>query len=254
LSTYREVERLAALGKLVSAASQLTIKALNAESAATQSFVSFGSLQLRAEVDAARKVLEAIRAFKDGAASADLPDPKALGIINDIERRLGGRDAYRQNADARTLERSASGELLAPITNGLADLFQRLAALIDQEQLSQLLLVLHAVMKVSDGQKFEANRTGIALTDGPLDAATYQALLRAVAQQSIVIKVFDDFGPARAREQLAAFEPLDGLQSVWLASGPARGGVRRSGGAGRATPGGRGHGRCRSVCRAAGTD
>jgi methyl-accepting chemotaxis protein len=217
LNTYREVERLAALGKLVSAASQLTVKALNAESAATQSFVPSGSPQLRAEVDAARKVSdEAIRAFKDGAASADLPDPKALGIISDIERRLGGLDAYRQKADARTLERSASGELLAPITNGLADLFQRLAALIDQEQLSQLLLALHAVMKVSDGQKFEANRTGIALTDGQLDAATYQAMLRALTQQSIFLKVFDDFGPARAREQLATFDAGPDARTIAL--------------------------------------
>ena len=43
LSTYREVERLSGLEQLVVAASRLTIKALNAESDASQAYVASGS-------------------------------------------------------------------------------------------------------------------------------------------------------------------------------------------------------------------
>jgi hypothetical protein len=80
-----------------------------------------------------------------------------------------------------------------------------------QQELAELLLI-----DQGDGQKFEANRTGIALTNGQRDAATYQALLRALAQQSIFIKVFDDSGPARVREQLAAFDAGPDARAIAL--------------------------------------
>src|ERR1700674_2090306 len=91
LNAYREVHRLSALEQLVASASQLTIKALNTESIATQSFVASGSESQRSEMNASRPISdEAIRSFKDAAASAGLSDPKAVGIISEIERRLGG--------------------------------------------------------------------------------------------------------------------------------------------------------------------
>jgi len=207
LNAYREIERLAALEQLVAAASRLTIKALNAESLPTQSFVVSGSETQRAQMIAARKVSdEAVRAFAQAAASAGLSDPVAIGIVSDIERRLGGLEAFRQKADARTLESRAAGNLLQPITAGLADLFERIAALVNQDQLSELLLGLHAIMQMNDGQRIEAGRLDIALREGPLDAATYQIVLTGLAKQSIFGKQFNNFGPARVRDQLAAFD------------------------------------------------
>jgi methyl-accepting chemotaxis protein len=206
LYAYREIERLAALEQLVAAASRLTIKALNLESLPTQAFVASGSETQRAQMIAARKVSdEAVRAFAQAAASAGLSDPVAIGIVSDIERRLGGLEAFRQKADARTLESRAAGNLLQPITAGLADLFERIAALVNQDQLSQLLLGLHAIMQMNDGQRIEAGRLDIALREGPLDAATYQIVLTGLAKQSIFGKQFDNFGPVRVRDQLAAF-------------------------------------------------
>jgi hypothetical protein len=207
LNAYRVIERLSALDQLVVAASRLTIKALNGESIPTQAFVASGSESQRAEMMAARKVSdEVIRSFRVAAESAELSDPRAAEIVADIERRLGGLEAYRQKADTRTLERRASGDMLQPITAGLADFFQRIAALVKEEQLSELLMGLHAIMQMNDGQRIEAGRFEIVLREGPLDPATYQVLLNGLAKQSIFGKQFNDFGPALARERLAAFD------------------------------------------------
>jgi methyl-accepting chemotaxis protein len=206
LNTYREVERLSTLEQLVTAASRLTIKALNAESTATAAFVASGSEIHRAELNAVRQNSdEVIRSFKNAAASAGLSDAKAIGIIRDIDRRLDSLEDYRRKADARTLDRRATGELLQPMTTGLAELFERLAALVNEDQLSELLLGLHAIMQMNDGQRIEAGRADLALRDGPLDPQLYQIWLTGLAKQAIFGKQFDDFGPARARERLAAF-------------------------------------------------
>jgi methyl-accepting chemotaxis protein len=207
LDAYRVIEHLSALDQLVVAASRLTIKALNAESGATQSFMASGSEAGRAEMKAARQYSdEVIRSFKNAAVTVNLTDPKTIGIIGDIERRLGGLEAYRQKADVRTLERRATGDLLQPITAGLADFFQRIAALVKEDQLSELLMGLHAIMQMNDGQRIEAGRVEIALREGPLDAGTYQILLNGLAKQSIFGKQFNDFGPLLARDRLAAFD------------------------------------------------
>jgi methyl-accepting chemotaxis protein len=207
LNAYREIEHLSALDQLVAAASRLTIKALNAESIASQSFVASGSESQRAEMNAARPISdEAIRSFKNAAASAGLSDPKVVGIISEIERRLDSLESYRRKADVRTLERRVWGDLLQPITAGLADIFQRLAALVNQERLSELLMGLHAIMQMNDGQRIEAGRMEIALREGPLDTAMYQILLTGLAKQSIFGSQFNDFGPSQARNQLAAFD------------------------------------------------
>ena len=207
LNAYREVERLSALEQLVSAASRLTTEALDVESPASQAFAATGSETQRAEMNAARQHSdEAIRLFKAAAASAGLTDPKALGLISEIEQRLGGLAAVRQKADARTFERRDAGNLLQPITTRLAELFQRIAHLINQDQLSELLLGLHAVMQMNDGQKIESARSDLALKDGRLDAAAYQIWLIGVAKQSMFGNQYDDLGPARVRDQLRAFD------------------------------------------------
>jgi methyl-accepting chemotaxis protein len=206
VSAYRQVERLWALEQLVTAASVLTIRDLNAESTATQAYMASGSQGQRDQMIATRPASDAaIEAFKSAAASAGLIDSKALGIIDDIVRRLGGLDEYRRNADARTLDRRASGDLLQPITTALAELFQRLAALIDENALSERLMALYAIMQMNDGQRIEMGRVELALSGGPLAADMYRILITGLAKQSIFGAQLENFGPRSARERLAAF-------------------------------------------------
>jgi methyl-accepting chemotaxis protein len=225
LGAYREVEHLATLEELVSAASALTIKALNSESMATQAYMASGSEAQRAAMMAARSGSDdAIRAFKGAAGSAVLDDAKAVDIVRDIERRLGGLADFRKQADVRTLPPRAAGDLLQPITTGLAELFQRIAYLISEHSLVERLLALHAVMQMNDGQRIEAGRIDVVLRNGtPLDAATYQLLLMGLAKQSIFGRQFDDFGPAVARRRLAEFaagpdgRAIEALRPTFLA-------------------------------------
>jgi methyl-accepting chemotaxis protein len=207
LNTYREVERLATFEGLASAVSQLTIMALNAEPERSRSFIASGSEAARAEMNAARQLSDdSIRSFKEAARSTRLSDTKSNAIIEDIERRLGGLDAYRAKADARTLQRRDGAELFGPITAGVADLFLRIAHLIHQDQLGERLLALNAIMQMNDGQRVESGRTEIALNSGPLDSQTYRTLMLGLSKQSIFGKQFDSFGPDRVRDQLAAFD------------------------------------------------
>jgi methyl-accepting chemotaxis protein len=207
LSTYREVERLSGLEQLVVAASRLTIKALNAESDASQAYVASGSEAQRAEMLAARqRADDAVRSFKGAARSTGLADPKAVAMIGDLERRLDGLEGFRAKADARTLKLKDSGDLLQPITAGVAEVFPRIAHLVNQDQLSELLLGLYSIIEMNDGQRIEGGRTNIALRDGPLETQAYQTLLLGLSKQKLFGKEFDAFGPARVREQLAAFD------------------------------------------------
>jgi methyl-accepting chemotaxis protein len=207
LGVYRGIGHLSALEQFVSAASRLTTEALDAESPASLSFVASGTEMDRVALMATRRASDdAIRSFKAAAASAGLSDPKALAIIGEIEQRLGGLEAFRQKTDARTLDRRAVGDLLQPTTTRLADLFQRIAHLINQDQLSELLLALHAVMQMNDGQKIEAGRAEVALRQQGLDAGLTQMWVAGVAKQSIFGKQYDDLGPERVRDQLRAFD------------------------------------------------
>jgi methyl-accepting chemotaxis protein len=207
LNAYREIESLSKVEQLVSAASHLTITALYRESIASLAFVISGAESQHAAMNAARqRADEVIRTFKEAAAAARLSDPEAIGIIREIEERLVGVNEFRAKADARTLQRGDTGDLLQPITAGLADLFPRLALLINQEQLSQSLLAMQAVMEMNKGQRFESGRTDIALSSGSLDAQTYQTLQLGVSKQLIFGRQFNNFGSTRLRDQLRAFE------------------------------------------------
>jgi methyl-accepting chemotaxis protein len=207
LNAYREIENLSEVEELVSAASHLTMTALYGESTTSMAFVISGSESQRAAMNAARqRADEVIRTFKAAAAAARLSDPESIGIIKEIEERLVGVNEFRAKADARTLQRRETGDLLQPITTGLADLFPRLALLINQEQLSRSLLAMQAIMEVNRAQRFESARTDIALSSGSLDAQTYQTLQIGISRQTIFGRQFNNFGSARLRDQLRAFE------------------------------------------------
>ncbi|HLH98106.1 MAG TPA: methyl-accepting chemotaxis protein [Xanthobacteraceae bacterium] len=225
VTKYREVEQLGALEKLVTAASALTVKALNLESTASQAFMANGSQALRNEMMAARAVSDdSIRSFKDAAATTTLTDVKALSIIGDIERRLNDLDDFRHKVDTQTLDNRRWGVLLQPITTGLADLFQRIAYLLNEDKLVERLLALSAIMQMNDAEKIEANRLETALNAGALDSATYQLVLTGLAKETIFGEQFDDFGPPAVRERLAQFaagpdgRAIDALRPAVLAA------------------------------------
>src|SRR5215510_7282617 len=206
LRTYHDIEAVNKLEDLVTAASSLTVFALNQESTKTHPFVGSGLENARAEMMAARLASDdAIRAFKRAAANSNLSDPQAIEHIRDIERRLEGLAGFRANADARTLQRQESGAFLQPIASRLADLILRIAMLTDDVQIKNRLLALHAIMQISDGERIEAGRAENALTAGFLDAELYRMLLLGVSKQATFSKEFANFGSAAARERLRAF-------------------------------------------------
>jgi methyl-accepting chemotaxis protein len=205
LTAYREIERLSALQQFVSAASRLSSTHLDRESAASLAYGVSGTEAARAAVIAARQRSdEAILAFKQAAASSGITDSKALQLIGDVNRNLEGLVGFRAKADARGLQPRDAGLLIQSITGGLADLFQRIAVLIEQNRLSKLLLALNAIMQMNDGQRTEAGRTGAALAGVNINSIT-QVVLPAVAKQAIFAKLFDDFGPPEVRGELRQF-------------------------------------------------
>jgi len=207
LGPYREIERLSAFEQLVTAATQMSGFALNAESVASQTFTASGLEVHRNEMNAARQRSdEAIRSFREAAGSAGLSDPQTSVIFDEINVRLGGLAEFRAHADTGTLKRREAGDLLQPITTRVGELFQFMAHRIDQEQLSELLLAMHAIMQMNDGQRVEAGRSEVALHEGSVDAPTYQLWLFGIAKQTIFARQFGDFGPQRAREQLRDFD------------------------------------------------
>jgi methyl-accepting chemotaxis protein len=206
LRSYRDIEAVNKLEDLVTAASSLTVGALNIESTKTHPFVASGSDSARAEMMAARQGADdAIRSFKRAAAASNLSDAQALACISEIERRLEGLAEFRAKADARTLQRQESGALLQPIAARLADLILRVAMVTNDVQIKNRLLALHAILQLNDGERIEAGRAENALTAGFLDAELYQLLLLGLSKQATFSKEFANFSSAAARERLRAF-------------------------------------------------
>jgi methyl-accepting chemotaxis protein len=206
LGAYRDIERVSALEQLVTAASRLSIKVLIAESDASHAFVASGVEGEQLKLNAARQRSDdAIRALKTAVATSRISDAKSLGIMGEIENRLGQLDGFRRKADARTLTRRDSAVLMQPLASDLANLIHRIASLIDEARINRLLLALHAIMQMNEGVRAEAFRSGIALNDGTLDPQSHQAILQGISKQSIFGLLFDDIGPNRAKETLTAF-------------------------------------------------
>ena len=206
LRTYHDIEAVNKLEDLVTAASSLTVFALNQESTKTHPFVGSGSESARAEMMAVRLASDdAIRAFKRAAAASNLSDPQALAFISEIERRLEGLAEFRAKADARTLQRQESGALLQPIAARLADLILRVAMVTNDVQIKNRLLALHAILQLNDGERIEAGRAENALAAGFLDAELYRLLLLGVSKQVTFSKEFANFASPAAQERLRAF-------------------------------------------------
>jgi methyl-accepting chemotaxis protein len=206
LRAYSNIEAVNVLEDLVTAASSLTVVALNRESTATHPFVASGSESARTDMMATRLTSDdAIRTFKRTAAASNLSDPRALEYISDIERQLEGLTAFRAAADARTLQRQESGALLQPIASRLGDLILRVAMIANDVQIKNRLLALHAILQVNDGERIEAGRAENALSAGFLDAQLYQVLLMGLSKQETFSKEFANYGSAAAQQRLRAF-------------------------------------------------
>ena len=203
---YRDIETVATLEQLVSAASWLIVGALNDESTRTHPFVASGADRERTAMLTARLVSdEAIRSFKRAAATSSLSDSEAIEHIRDIERRLEGLAAFRAKADARSLQRQESGALLQPIASRLGDLIQRIAVLTNDVEIKNRLLALYAIMQVNDGERIEAGRIENAITGGSLRPELYQMLLTGLSRQAAFGKQFANFGASSVQERLSAF-------------------------------------------------
>ncbi len=203
---YRDIETVAALEQLVTAASWLIVGALNDESTKTHPFVASGADRERSAMLTARLVSdEAIRSFKRTAAASSLSDPQAIEHIREIGGRLDRLAGFRAKADARTLQRQESGALLQPIATRLADLIQRIAVLTNEVEIKNRLLALYAIMQVNDGERIEAGRVENALTGGTLRPELYEMLLTGLSKQTAFRKEFANFGSAPIQERLSAF-------------------------------------------------
>ena len=203
---YRDIETVAALEQLVSAASWLIVGALNDELTKTHPFVASGADRERTAMLTARLVSdEAIRSFKRAATASSLSDPQAIEHIREIARRLEGLTAFRAKADARSLQRQEFWALLQPIAARLAELIQRIAMLTNDVEIKNRLLALHAIMQVNDGERIEAGRVENAITAGSLRPELYQMLLNGLSRQAAFGKEFANFGAAPVQERLSTF-------------------------------------------------
>jgi methyl-accepting chemotaxis protein len=203
---YRDIETVAALEQLVSAASWLIVGALNDESTKTHPFVASGGAPERSAMLTARLVSDgAIRSFKRAAAASNLSDPQAIEHIREIEGRLEGLAGFRAKADARSLQRQESGLLLQPIAARLADLILRIAMLTNDVEIKNRLLALHAMMQVNDGERIEAGRVENALKGGSLRPELYQMLLSGLSKQAVFGREFANFGAPPIQERLRDF-------------------------------------------------
>jgi methyl-accepting chemotaxis protein len=203
---YRDIETVAALEQLVTAARWLIVGALNDESTKTHPFVAGGGVPERSAMLTARLVSdEAIRSFKRAATASGISDPQAIEHIREIEGRLEGLTGFRAKADARSLQRQESGALLQPIAARLADLIQRIAMLTKDVEIKNRLLALHAIMQVNDGERMEAGRVENALTGGSLRPELYQMLLMGLSKQAAFGKQFANFGADPIQERLRDF-------------------------------------------------
>jgi methyl-accepting chemotaxis protein len=208
LDQYRDIARAAALERLVAAAARLTTRNLNQESEASFVWLASKTPRDREALAAARKRSDqAIQEFQTAAAGSDIQDSKTLQYVREIEQQLKGLEGFRAKADNGTLMRRDSGLLFQPMTAKLADIIDRVATLVHEPRINELLLALHASMQMGDGVKIEAGRwTDVALNGGPADLAIIQTVMLGLAKQSIFGRQFEDIGPQALRNEVRAFD------------------------------------------------
>src|SRR5262249_21313476 len=184
-TSYQEMQRVAALQRLVSATHHFSMVAMPGEGFASYPYIASGSEELRAKLMEQRKVTD--RAFadlKEMVAAAGLTDQKVLDLVRGIETRMGNLAAARQKVDARTMTRPEMTGVLQPNTAAGIDIIGRVAGYSEAGRIARHILALQAAMQMTDGSLIEGGRGDIAFKDGALDPAQYRLFIHGLELQA----------------------------------------------------------------------
>jgi methyl-accepting chemotaxis protein len=206
LRAYEEVERAAALQRLVSATSYLAMTSLPSEGRMTYPYLAAPSDAARAKMLEQRAATDrAVAVFHQAAAAARLTDKNAADLVQAIETRMAGIGAVRQKADARAITRLEYGAFLQPTTARAIELIGRLAGATDNIRVSRLILALQAMLLMSDGSLIEGGRGEIAFKEGTLKPDVYRLMLHGIDLQLTYGKQLETFAPPAILDELKAF-------------------------------------------------
>jgi len=207
-NTYREVERVAALQRLVSATVNFAMAAMPGEGRASYPYMASGSEELRARLADQRKVTDRLFAeFREAAATAAVTDPQVNELAQQIATRMATvLPALRQKVDARTATRPEMTAFLQPNTAAGNDIIARLSSFPQLRPISSHILALQAAMQVADGGLIEGGRGEIAFKDGTLDQTQHRLYIHGLELQATFGKQLANFAPAGVLAEAKAFD------------------------------------------------
>ena len=206
LGEYREVQRVASLQRLVSAATYLAMTSVASEGRATYAYWAAPTDEARNKLNEQRQATDrGFAAFRQAAAEAGLTDAKAAELVRTIETRMNGLGDIRQKADARSISRVEMGAFLQPTTASAIDLVGRLAGTTGKAEITRLILALQATLQMSDGSLIEGGRGEIAFKDGTLKPDVYRLMLHGIELQLTYGKQLETFAPKAILDEIKAF-------------------------------------------------
>jgi hypothetical protein len=129
-NSYRDVQRVAVLQRLVSASVNFAMFAMPGEGRSSYPYMASGADDLRAKMTEQRKVTDRLfDELKQAAAAAALADPQVTESLQKIEQRMTTvLPGLRQKIDARTATRPEMTAFLQPNTAAGIDIVARLAS------------------------------------------------------------------------------------------------------------------------------
>jgi methyl-accepting chemotaxis protein len=202
---YRDITRVAALQRLVSAAAAFS-SGIPRESGLSYPYLASGSDADRAKMLAQRPITEqAFANVKAAAADANLTDAAAIDIVNRIANSRPALDTLRQKFDARAIERAQATSVLQPMTALGAHLIGRMGGLVDNAQIAELVIALQATLEVMDGHFLEGSR-GETAKDGPLSPALLRAMQHGTELQTTYGLFLATYGSPRALAEAKSFD------------------------------------------------
>src|SRR5262245_33396125 len=205
-TAYREVERVSAIQRFVSAATDLAMTAMPGEGRATYPWLASPTPELRTKLEEQRKVTDrAFASFKDAAAESAPTDQKLLDLIRHLETRMAGIGAIRQEVDARTMTRPRMSGFLQPNTAACIDIIGRIAGLPETDRIRTHVVAIQAALQTADGGLIESGRGEIAFKDGALEPAQYRLLIHGLELQTTFGKQLENFAPPSVMAELKAF-------------------------------------------------
>src|SRR5262245_2598960 len=197
LNSYREIQRVVVLQRLVSASVNFAMFAMPGEGRATYPWMITGTEELRAKLAEARKETDRYFAdLKEAAAAANLNDPAVRDIMQKVDTRMTTvLPGLRQKADAKTLSRPEMSGFLQPNTAAGIDIVARMASFPEIRPIANHILALQAAMQMADGGLILGGRGEIAFKDGKLDATQYRILMHGLELTAMFGKQLENFAP-----------------------------------------------------------